>query len=54
MNVSSSRALRAEAESVGRRITVDLARGHLRVTGAGSTLEGTAFGLLRRLHGGPV
>ena len=47
MNVSSSRALRAEAESVGRRITVDLARGHLRVTGAGSTLEGTAFGLLQ-------
>ena len=47
MNVSSSRALRAEAESVGRRITVDLARGHLRVTGAGSPLEGTAFGLLQ-------
>jgi N-acyl-D-amino-acid deacylase len=47
MSISSSRALRAEAENVGRRIKVDLARGQLRVTGAGSTLEGTAFGLLQ-------
>jgi N-acyl-D-amino-acid deacylase len=47
MSISSSRALRAEAEEAGRRITVDLASGQLRVTGAGPMLEGTAFGLLQ-------
>jgi N-acyl-D-aspartate/D-glutamate deacylase len=47
MSFSSSRTLRTEAESAGRRIKVDLAAGQLRVTGAGMTLEGTQFGLLQ-------
>jgi N-acyl-D-aspartate/D-glutamate deacylase len=47
MSISSSRALRAEALDAGRRILVDLAGGRLRVTGMGSTLAGTAFGLLQ-------
>jgi N-acyl-D-amino-acid deacylase len=47
MSISSSRALRAEAEDAGRRITVDLAGGQLRVIEAGSTLVGTEFGLLQ-------
>jgi N-acyl-D-amino-acid deacylase len=47
MSISSSRALRAEAEHAGRRITVDLAGGQLRVTGAGPALDGTDFGLLQ-------
>jgi N-acyl-D-aspartate/D-glutamate deacylase len=47
MSISSSRALRVEAEDGGRRITLDLAGGRLRVTGAGLTLEGTEFGLLQ-------
>ena len=47
MSISSSRALRVEAEDAGRRITVDLAGGQLRVTGAGLALEGTELGLLQ-------
>jgi len=47
MRLASSRVLRVEAEDAGRRIALDLATGQLRITGAGLTLEGTAFGLLQ-------
>jgi hypothetical protein len=37
--------LRAEAADSGRRISVDLARGKVRVEGAGATLDAIALGL---------
>jgi N-acyl-D-amino-acid deacylase len=47
LNVVSSPSLRAEAADSGRRISVDLARGTMRVDGAGATLEAFALGLVQ-------
>jgi N-acyl-D-amino-acid deacylase len=47
MRLASSRTLRVDAGDAGRRITLDLAAGRLRIVEAGATLEGTAFGLIQ-------
>ena len=47
MRLASSRTLRLDAEESGTRIVLNLAADRLSISGAGATLEGTAFGLLQ-------
>jgi N-acyl-D-amino-acid deacylase len=47
MAIASSPALRLDAEDGSRRLEVDLAAGRLSVTGPGTALLGTDFGLLQ-------